>query len=237
MIKGWALKALVAALAIHGAILLFGGLVLFHGPKKAVVRENVELVAEEAKQKPAEPPKAEEKKAEQAPIEESSEPMPDVKNLAQLESPVAAPALAALSLADLEGVLSDAGGSGGFGTGGNALSSGGRIGGTGAPGGPVADLSEIASLADLDQKPRAIFQSAPSYPVELRKRNLEGSVQVVFLVDTEGRVVSPKVEKSTNPSFDRPALEAVRQWRFEAGTRNGERVAFKMRVPITFSAS
>ena len=73
--------------------------------------------------------------------------------------------------------------------------------------------------------------------MELRKRNLEGSVQVVFLVDRDGKVVGPKVEKSTNPSFDRPAIEAVRQWKFEPGTRNGEKVAFKMRVPITFSAS
>ena len=49
--------------------------------------------------------------------------------------------------------------------------------------------------------------------------------------------VGERHEKSTNPSFDRPAIEAVRQWKFEPGTRNGERVAFKMRVPITFSAS
>jgi len=163
--------------------------------------------------------------------------MPDVKNLAQLEAPIAAPALAPLSLADLEGVLSAEGAGGPFATGGGGLSSGGRIGGTGTGAGLSDELGEIASLADLDQRPRPIFQAAPNYPAELRKRNLEGSVQVVFLVDREGKVVGPKVEKSTNPSFDRPALEAVRQWKFEAGTRNGEKVAFKMRVPITFSAS
>ena len=37
--------------------------------------------------------------------------------------------------------------------------------------------------------------------------------------------------------LERPAIEAVRQWKFEPGTRNGEKVAFKMRVPITFTAS
>jgi len=163
--------------------------------------------------------------------------MPDVKDLAQLEAPASAPALAPLSLADLEGVLSSDGSGGSFATGGGGLSSGGRIGGTGTGGGLAEEMGDIASMADLDQRPRPIFQTAPNYPQELRKRNLEGSVQVVFLVDREGKVVSPKVEKSTNPSFDRPALEAVRQWKFEAGTRNGEKVAFKMRVPITFSAS
>ena len=29
------------------------------------------------------------------------------------------------------------------------------------------------------------------------------------------------------------ALEAVRQWRFEPGTRGGEKVQFKMGIPIT----
>ena len=234
--RSWIVKAFLAALAVHAAILLFGGLILFRSDKKATVRENIELVAEQAPDKKADKKEPEDKKAQDAPIEESAEPMPDVKDLAQLEAPVAAPALAPLSLSDLEGVLSADGGAGAFATGGG-LSSGGRIGGTGTAGGLADELGDVASLADLDQRPRAIFQAAPGYPVELRKRNLEGSVQVVFLVDRDGTVVGPKVEKSTNPSFDRPALEAVRQWKFEAGTRNGERVAFKMRIPITFSAS
>jgi len=199
----------------------------------------VELVSEAADAKTPEKKEPEGKPVDKAPIEESDEPMPDLKNLAQLESPVAAPALAPLSLADLEGVLSADGGEGSFGSGGggSALASGGRIGGTGLAGGPADDLDEIASLAELDQRPRPIFQSVPNYPSELRKRNLEGSVEVVFLVDTDGKVLSPKVEKSTNPLFDRPAIEAVRQWRFEAGTRHGEKVTFKMRVPITFNVS
>jgi len=237
MTKGWIVKALLAALAVHAAVLLFGGLVLFHSDKKAVIRESIDLVTETAPEKKVDKKEPEEKKAQDAPIEESDEPMPDVKDLAQLEAPVSAPALAPLSLADLEGVLSSDGAGGSFGTGGGGLSSGGRIGGTGTGAQFSDDMGEIASLADLDQRPRAIFQTTPNYPQELRKRNLEGSVQVVFLVDRDGKVVSPKVEKSTNPSFDRPAIEAVRQWKFQAGTRNGEKVSFKMRVPITFSAS
>jgi protein TonB len=237
MMKSWIVKAVLAAVAIHAAVLLFGGLVLFHSDKKAVVRENIDLVAETQAEKKVDKKEPEEKEAQDAPIEESDEPMPAVKDLAQLEGPVSALALAPLSLADLEGVLSSDGAGGSFGTGGGGLSSGGRIGGTGTGGELAADMGEIASMAELDQRPRPIFQTAPNYPQELRKRNLEGSVQVVFLVDRDGKVVSPKVEKSTNPSFDRPAIEAVRQWKFEAGTRNGEKVTFKMRVPITFSAS
>jgi len=230
-----ALKWLLAAAAIHAVLLAFGGLLLFKKPEARVVSESVELIDETAAKEEKKKPEPEKVKSE-APIEESDEPMPEMRDLAQLESPVNAPALAPLSLADLSGVLDGSGGGGDFGAGGG-LSSGGRIGGTGT--GVTFDdtMSEVASIADLDQRPRVVFQSPPSYPQELRKRNVEGTVQVVFLVDTAGKVVSPKVEKSTNPAFERPALEAVRQWKFEAGTRNGEKVAFKMRVPITFSAS
>jgi protein TonB len=101
-------------------------------------------------------------------------------------------------------------------------------------GGGKDEVNKIFSLADLDQRPRVIFQRVPNYPPELRRRN--GTVYIVFLVDTHGRVMNPKVEKSTDPAFERPAIEAVRQWRFEPGTRNGEKVAFKMRAPITFNA-
>jgi protein TonB len=76
----------------------------------------------------------------------------------------------------------------------------------------------------------------PNYPIELRKRGLEGTVHIVFLVDQAGTVQSPKVERSTDPAFERPAMEAVRRWKFEAGTKNGRPVPFKMRVPISFRA-
>ena len=235
--KGFPLKALFAALAVHAAILLLGGLLLFRPESKRTVREDIELVADEPKPREDKKDEPEEKRNQAAPIEEPDEPIPEMRELAALESAVNAPALTPLSLADLEGVLSGEGTGGAFGVGGGGLSSGGRIGGTGSPGSLADEVADIASIADLDQRPRVIFQSPPSYPSELRKRTVEGTVQVVFLVDTSGRVVNPKIEKSTNPAFERPALEAVRQWKFEAGTRQGEKVAFKMRVPITFSAS
>ena len=53
------------------------------------------------------------------------------------------------------------------------------------------------------------------------------------MVDQDGRVDAPRVQRSTNPEFDRAALNAVKQWKFEPGKRNGQ-VRFRMRVPITF---
>jgi protein TonB len=234
--------ALLGALLLHAGVLLFGGLLLPKVKGSMDEPEDVALVAETEPEKPEDAAKKEEKteaeerqdSEERPEIAEPAEPMPDLQPLAALESAAAGPALDALSLSDLESALNPGEGSGGFGQG-FSLTSGGRIGAAGGPAGGLM-LEEIASIGDLDQRPQPIAQSAPMYPAELRRRRVEGTVSVVFLVDTEGRVTNPTVEKSTDPAFERAALEAVRRWRFEPGTRLGHKVQFKMRVPITFRA-
>lgn len=99
------------------------------------------------------------------------------------------------------------------------------------------DENRVFSLDELDKRPRAVFQRQPTYPRELTRSKRKGTVYVVFLVDTQGRVVNPRVQKSTDPAFETAALEAVRQWKFEPGTRNGKKVQSKVRVPITFNPS
>ena len=101
----------------------------------------------------------------------------------------------------------------------------------GDAGGSVED---IFSAAQLDQRPRIVFQRQPNYPPDLIKTKQEGVVYVVFQVGTDGRVSDPRVTQSTNPVFDKLATDAVRQWRFEPGTRGGKKVRFKMRIPVTF---
>ncbi len=103
-----------------------------------------------------------------------------------------------------------------------------------APGGKDGeDVDALFSLADLDQKPRAVYQSSPVMTKELRKK-APGTVYVLFVVDQSGKVENPLVQSSTDPSFERPALAAVKQWKFEPGKRSGKAVRFRMRVPITF---
>ncbi len=244
--------AFLGALGLHAVLFLFGG-ALFMKHDKTTVRENVELTEavteDEQDKKKTEEEKTEEKdeaedeadqEAEEA-IAEMREAAPDMTQLASLESPANYAALSAMSLSDLSSALSGLeAADGGFATG-FSLASGGRIGGTGTAtldeeSGAGGGAAGLLAIEDLDQRPRAVLQTPPTYPQELRKRKVEGSVEVVFLVDEAGRVNSPRVEKSSNPAFERPALDAVKQWRFEAGTRGGEKVAFKMRVPITFRA-
>lgn len=225
---------ITAAVMFHVLVLLFAGLFFpNHKDGHRSVTE-VELLDDtpDVKDKPLE-----ELKPTEDEIAADVEQPPDAAKIVRaLESPVSndAPALEAASLSAIEAALDGRGGSGGDFADALSFASGGRIGGTGKAG-PLGDSFDSAfSLAEIDQKPRAVFQVAPSYPAELRAKQIEGVVTLIFVVDATGKVVNPRVEKSTHPAFDKPALDAVRQWKFEPAVRGGQRVGCKMRAPIRF---
>lgn len=154
------------------------------------------------------------------PMEEEEPPEPE-------EPPPPPPAVdaAPLDLSQLELALNP--GDGGFGGGDFAVN-------IGAAAGHGEEVDAIFSLSDLDQKPRVVYQPTPIYPPELARKGMQGTVYVLFIVDKSGRARQLKVQKSTHPAFNAPAIKAVKQWKFEPGKRKGKPVQFRMRVPITF---
>lgn len=98
-------------------------------------------------------------------------------------------------------------------------------------------LAEVAifDIADLDQRPRPISQVKPRYPLELKKAKITGSVVLLFVLNENGRVEDLRVEASSRPEFEKPALAAVRKWRFKPGTREGKAVRSYVRQQILFN--
>lgn len=227
----------VAALVVHTAIILFGG-ILFNREETHSSQRDVELLSEDVqKDKPQE--KLEEQVKEEIKAEQDAPPDPSqIKSADMPAENNDAPALDAASLSAIEAALNGAGGaSGGDSFGGAAsLTSGGRIGGTGraVEGGEKDEFAEAFSMSQIDQRPRAVYQVAAAYPSSLRAQAVEGVVTLIFVVDETGRVVNPRVEKSSHTEFEAPALDAVRQWRFEPAVRAGKRVSCRMRVPVRF---
>lgn len=214
-ITGWiARKTLVLLLAATGTLAVFLVLPVMQTIGQGGSTDMIVRSAEVAALPPPPPPQVEQEPEEEEPEEE---PPPELLE----EAPP-------LELSQLELALNTDIGADAFGDFAVKLSGEFNEGGS-------EELDRMFSLQDLDQPPRVIFQRMPAYPPELRKRKRRGTVHVEFTVDVRGRVSQPKVKKSTDPAFEAPALEAVKQWRFEPGTRNGEAVAFKTMVPITFS--
>jgi protein TonB len=97
------------------------------------------------------------------------------------------------------------------------------------------DLQAIEALSALDQRPVARFQSAPIYPLDLRKQGVTGSAVIGFIVDADGNVRDPIVLRATQAEFGAAALNAVSRWKFRPGFKAGHPVGTRLSVPITFS--
>ena len=237
MMKVRVILCIVGALLVHLAVICFGGILFLDDENSHASHQNIELLSEDVEKEKVE----EEVKEKVEELKAESEAPPDPNQALQsVDSPVAsddAPALDAASLSAIEQVLNGTGGGGAgdFG-GGLSLASGGRIGGTGKAGADDQELQGAFSLSEIDQRPRAIHQVAGAFPADMRAKNIDGVVTLIFIVDETGRVINPRVEKSSHPEFDAPALEAVRQWKFEPAIKGGQRVSCRMRVPIRFQA-
>jgi protein TonB len=104
---------------------------------------------------------------------------------------------------------------------------------------PQIDISSqiddlVYELSDLTRAPRPIRQPAPTYPPELRRSGIEGTVVLMFHVRSDGTTAKITVTKSENPGFNEPAIRAVRKWRFEPGEKDGKAVTCRVRIPIPF---
>ena len=235
MSKAAVILAVVGAIVVHGIVLLFGG-IIFLGEETHASKRDVELVSEDVQKDKEETVKEEEKQEVKQETEAPPDPNQSIKSVDMpSQSSDDAPALDAASLSAIEAALNGGGVAGGdFGAGAASLATGGRIGGTGKGGGEEQGSEEAFSMSEIDQRPRPLVQVAAAYPSEMRARKAEGVVTLIFVVDETGRVVNPRVEKASYPEFEKPALEAVRQWKFEPAIKGGKRVSCRMRVPFRF---
>jgi protein TonB len=103
-----------------------------------------------------------------------------------------------------------------------------------ADGGDGSDMLDAFSLSDLEKRPEVMASVAPAYPPAMRKAKIEGSVTLIFVLNADGRVEDPRVERSSRPEFEKAALDAVRKWKFKPGMKDGEAVSTYMKLPIRF---
>jgi TonB family protein len=74
----------------------------------------------------------------------------------------------------------------------------------------------------------------PEYSQEAQDAGLEGTVVVRVEVGTDGKAHEGRVEKSLGMGLDEKALEAVKLWTFEPGTRDGAAVAVRATIQMNF---
>ena len=91
------------------------------------------------------------------------------------------------------------------------------------------------SLRQLDRIPTPLVSVKPLYSDELAKKGVRGKVTVDFYITEKGEVRMPSVSPYDNSQLTALALDALRQWKFEPPTRNGNPVLVKASQVFNFS--
>jgi len=96
-------------------------------------------------------------------------------------------------------------------------------------------LQGAFSVGQLDGPLTSLTRIPPVYPVQGRRRGIEGWVKVAFIVDETGRVGNISIlESEPQGLFDRSVERCVCGWRFKPGTVEGMPVKAKVETVIRF---
>jgi protein TonB len=177
-------------------------------------------------------------------------PMVEVKNLAPeliVEPTIIAPALAhlpqfsLLTIGDPNGVAgppsAGPGRGGGIGTGvgpgvgpGEGPGLGDGRGGNFGGGGP-----EIYGIGGSVTAPRVRQEVLPEYSDEARKGRIQGTVELMAIVNADGTLSFESVVKALGFGLDQKAIEAVKKWKFFPATKDGKPVATRVNISVNFT--
>lgn len=99
----------------------------------------------------------------------------------------------------------------------------------------AGDELQIFDVIELDRVPRLIKRVMPEYPTELLTRQIEGSVTLVIIIDTEGAVTVESVaDWEGDRAFIQPTRIALSRCRFETPTKDGQPVVARYKITIPF---
>ena len=86
----------------------------------------------------------------------------------------------------------------------------------------------------FDKAPKPISIVQPEYPAIARTMETEAVVRVKVTVDEHGRVIAATVVGSPPAVLIQPAIDAVKQWRFEPAQQSGNAVKGTIIIPMSF---
>jgi len=115
-----------------------------------------------------------------------------------------------------------------------------------------ASAGEIrkARVAQLSPKPRTtadvfkigngvaapvlLYKLEPSYSFEARAAKVQGTVVLSVVVGTDGKAADVQLRKSVGYGLDEQAVNAITQWKFKPGMRDGMAVPVQASIEVNF---
>ena len=88
---------------------------------------------------------------------------------------------------------------------------------------------------ELLVEPKLLREVQPNYSREGIARQIEGRVILEAVVGIDGKVTDMRVVFGLHESLDHEAREAVKKWRFKAGTLDGTPVPTIVSIEMSFT--
>jgi TonB family protein len=83
--------------------------------------------------------------------------------------------------------------------------------------------------------PVVVKEVKPRYTADAEHAGIQGVVTLECVVNTDGTVGEVEVTRSLDAGLDLEAIKAVKQWRFEPGTKDGKPVPVLVTLEMTFT--
>jgi len=105
----------------------------------------------------------------------------------------------------------------------------GLVGGNNQPSAPVAPLPVGGDV----KQAQLISKVSPVYPQMAKSQHVSGNVLVDALIDATGKVTTMKVVSGPT-LLHQAAMEALKQWKYQPATLDGQPVAMHLTVTLQF---
>jgi protein TonB len=111
----------------------------------------------------------------------------------------------------------------------------GTLGGVlgGVPGGIVGQPLR-AGTGNI-KEPRLVYKVVPAFPETARRARIQGAVILELIIDYQGSVRDIKVLRGLPEGLTESAIEAVKQWRYEPSTLDGQPIEVVFILTVRFN--
>ncbi len=82
--------------------------------------------------------------------------------------------------------------------------------------------------------PKLVHYVEPDFSPDSKEAFVEGTVKISTVISLGGVVTNPRVTSGLSAAEDRNAITAVKQWKFQPGTRNGRPVNVHVTIEVNF---
>jgi TonB family protein len=82
--------------------------------------------------------------------------------------------------------------------------------------------------------PKLVHYVEPQFSPSAKEAYVEGTVKISTVVTTDGVATQFRIVSGLNSEEDKTAVEALKQWKFQPGTKAGQPVKVRVTVEVDF---